>query len=578
MPKLPRLTIAAKLYSIFSLLAIATLALAVVTVMNARRHASLTGEFEAAFLGLQNVERVNGLIYAVVMESRGIYMSPDIPSARRYGNLLLQFNERIASVVQDWRRSVVAEDAKQFDEFSRRIQQLIDFRKELVRRGTEINPAAGREWGDNEANRSVRTALNRDLDALSQRYDARAKQLYAQLEQGIQATAWLTTAFGTAALMLAAIGAIIIWRAITQPLGRITWVTEQVATGAKDIPIPHTERRDEIGALARSISVFRETMRRNEELHRSLEVEARAREQRNRDIDAAVDSFRISVDQIVRSIGQSAVAMRNTASSLTGIAGRAASEAHAASGASGDTSSNVQTVASAAEELSASIQEISRQVAQATQVVRSAGTTTESSAAQIETLADASQKIGAVVDLIQAIAAQTNLLALNATIEAARAGDAGKGFAVVAQEVKSLASQTAKATEEIAQHISGIQGSTKTVVETIREVAASMRQIDQVTAAIAGAIEEQGAATREISHNAQLAARGTQALSVNITTLTGALGDTNGSAQAVISISADVSSQAETLNQEVQAFFHALRTGSGDPDGREVGSQRRGAA
>ena len=156
---LPQLSIANKLYAIFALLATLTLGLAGVAVYNAHRHASLTNDFESAYAGALNVQRVDALIYAVVMESRGIYMSPDIPSAKRYGTLLLQFNERIANVVADWRKHVGAADAAQFGEFEKRIQQFMEFRKELVRLGTEVAPAKGREWGDNEANRSVRTAL-----------------------------------------------------------------------------------------------------------------------------------------------------------------------------------------------------------------------------------------------------------------------------------------------------------------------------------------------------------------------------------------------------------------------------------
>jgi methyl-accepting chemotaxis protein len=218
-------------------------------------------------------------------------------------------------------------------------------------------------------------------------------------------------------------------------------------------------------------------------------------------------------------------------------------------------------VAAASEELSTSIQEIARHVSQATAVVRAAGTTTESSANEIEGLSVAAQRIGAVVDLITAIAAQTNLLALNATIEAARAGETGKGFAVVAQEVKSLANQTAKATEEIAQQVAGIQTSTRNAVDAVRNVAASMQEIEQVTTAIASAVEEQGAATQEISRNASMAAQGTKTLARNISTVNGAIGETTRSAGAVLEASQSLSTEATRLTQKVQDFFLELRTG-----------------
>jgi len=193
--------------------------------------------------------------------------------------------------------------------------------------------------------------------------------------------------------------------------------------------------------------------------------------------------------------------------------------------------------------------------------VRSAGSTTERSATEIEGLAAAGDRIGAVVDLIQAIAAQTNLLALNATIEAARAGEAGRGFAVVASEVKDLASQTAKATEQIALQVQGIQASTRSAVGAVKEIATAMRSIEEVTTGIASAVEQQGAAAKEISSNVQMASTGTQTLSANIANVSSAIGEANRSADQVRSASGTVSSVAEKLSDEVRKFFLVLRSG-----------------
>jgi methyl-accepting chemotaxis protein len=219
----------------------------------------------------------------------------------------------------------------------------------------------------------------------------------------------------------------------------------------------------------------------------------------------------------------------------------------------------VFAVASAAEQLSASVAEIGRQVRQSASVVEQAGQRTEKSVIEIENLAAATQRIDGVLNLIQAIAEQTNLLALNATIEAARAGEAGRGFAVVAHEVKALAGQTAKATAEIGQNVSLIQASTRNAVDAVREIGSAMRDINDVTSNIAGAVDQQDAATREISVNAQMAAQGNETLVVNIGSLSDAIGETNKAATSVLSTSNDLTSTAEILSREVDKFFHNLR-------------------
>ncbi len=448
-------SLAFKLYSIFALFALLTAAITALSDYNTRSSTELTQSIEIASQAALNVERVNSLVYAVVMESRGIYMSTDLPVVKKYGDGLHKFSDQLLGVVKNWESIVQADDAQQFAAFKKRIDQFVEFRKELFRRAVEVSHEAGREWGDNDANRSVRIALNDDLAALSKVYAERAKRIALDTALNRQ-LALLLTCLGGLALVLVGVGIFIIARMVARPLSVITSTIKQVAEGVEGVEVPHIERQDEIGALARAIQIFQEAMDRNRNLNSQVLLDSKAREERTRQIEVSVESFRSAIGSVLGAVNDSASTMRDTAQSISGVAGAATGRASAAAHATEQASSNVSAVASAAEQLSASIEEIGRQVRQSAEVVEQAGQRTEKSVTEIESLAAATQRIDGVLTLIQAIAEQTNLLALNATIEAARAGEAGRGFAVVAHEVKALAGQTAKATSEIGQNISMI--------------------------------------------------------------------------------------------------------------------------
>src|SRR5215510_3733238 len=236
-----RFTLATRLYSIFALFALLTAAIAVLSDYNSRRSAELTAAIETANAAALNVERVNSLVYAVVMESRGVYMSTDPKVVTKFGDGLLKFNDQILDVVKRWETIVKADDAEHFSTFKKRIEQFIDFRKELVRRANEISPAAGREWGDNEANRSVRSALNKDLEALSKVYAERARTIAEQTET-TRVLSFVLTCLGGLALALVILGVVIIARSIARPLSVITATIKQVAEGADNVRVPHTGR------------------------------------------------------------------------------------------------------------------------------------------------------------------------------------------------------------------------------------------------------------------------------------------------------------------------------------------------
>ncbi|MGH6684115.1 MAG: methyl-accepting chemotaxis protein [Pseudolabrys sp.] len=555
---LPKLSIAAKLYAIFALMATTTIALSVVAVSAARHHAALTDEFESANAGTWNVERVNGLIYAVVMESRGVYMSTDLATSKIYADGILRFNKQIGKVVEDWKKSVRTDDAELFAEFSKRIAQFIEFRKELARLGTEVSPAAGRVWGDNDANRSVRKALNKDLEKLTQLYEKRATRVYNEIDSGIDKTAlWLSLLAGFA-VMLAAAGAMMIARSVARPLAGITRITEAVAAGDASIAVPFSERSDEIGALARSIAVFQRAMRSNEELNRTVRSDAEMRTQRQEQMSNEISRFSAEVEATLADLGRISDQMLAASTQLAGAADEASAKTASATAASSEASSNVRDIASAADELSASVNEIDRQVAQsnaiATKAVNEAGRTNLA----VKELDEAAGRIGDVIKLITGIAEQTNLLALNATIEAARAGEAGRGFAVVAGEVKAVAGQTSRATEEIATQIAGMQRATVRSIEAITAIEHIIREIGDISGAIAAAVTEQGAATAEIARSVEIAAKRTVETADEVSLVGTATEDTRSSAGAVKTVADDLGSVAGRIRGQVDAFFQRL--------------------
>jgi methyl-accepting chemotaxis protein len=568
-----RLSIAAKLYAIFALFAVVTAAITALSHYNMQRNTELTEAIENASRAALNVERINTLVYAVVMESRGVYMSSEPAAVKKFGDGLLKFNDDIMGVVKSWASLVREDDAEQFAGFRRRIEQFVEFRKELVRRGIETGAAAARELGDNEASRSVRKALNNDLDALSKVYAQRSERIVQQNEVNRQ-LAFVLTFLGALALVLVVVGVLIISRSVARPLSLITSTIKQVAEGTEGVEVPHTDRADEVGALARAIQIFQAAMDRNRNLNAQVSLDTKARDDRTRHIEASVDEFRAAIGAVLRAVNDNASAMRQTAQTITRVTSDASGRAIAAAGATEQASSNVSAVAGATEELSASVQEIGRQVHQSASAVEQTGIRTEKSITEIESLAAATQRIDGVLSLIQAIAEQTNLLALNATIEAARAGDAGRGFAVVAHEVKALAGQTAKATAEIAQNVSLIQTSTRNAVDAVREIGGAVREINDVTSNIASAVGQQDAATREISANAQSAAEGNETLVANITSLRDSIEETGTAAASVLSASGDLASTAEILSREVDKFFDSLR--AGPLDRRQGGAMRTG--
>ncbi|WP_316980307.1 methyl-accepting chemotaxis protein [Shumkonia mesophila] len=360
-------------------------------------------------------------------------------------------------------------------------------------------------------------------------------------------------------LLLIVGGSLVISRSITRPLSHVAANMQQLAKGDVSVTVEGTDRGDEVGGMARAVQVFKDNKIEADRLaeeQRRQEQERAARAKRIEDLCKAFDA---TSSEAVRSVAAAATEMQSSSESMSATAEEATRQATAVAAASEQASANVQTVASAAEELSSSVSEIGRQVIQASQIASAAVTEAEQTNVKVQGLAAAAQKIGEVVALITDIAEQTNLLALNATIEAARAGDAGKGFAVVASEVKNLANQTAKATDEIGAQITGIQSATQEAVSAIESITKTISKINEVNSGVASAVEEQGAATQEIARNVEQAAAGTQEVSANIGGVSAAANDTGAAATQIQSTAADLSRQSETLRAEVDKFLAGVR-------------------
>jgi methyl-accepting chemotaxis protein len=347
---------------------------------------------------------------------------------------------------------------------------------------------------------------------------------------------------------------------IAKPIRKIGEVLIELANGNKAVNIPYVQRVDEIGDTARAAKTFKENLLRMEQLEATQkEAEERVAEERRAAMHMLADEFEALVGKIVQSVSSDAAGLESAAGTLTATAETTQQLSGIVASTAEEASANVHSVATSTEELAASINEIGRQVHESSQIAGEAVKQAEKTDARINQLSQAAQRIGDVVKLINAVAEQTNLLALNATIEAARAGEAGKGFAVVAQEVKALANQTAKATDEISAQISGMQAATRESVSAIKEIGGTIDRVSSIASTIAAAVEEQGAAMQDIARNVQQAAEGTAQVASNIAEVSRGAGETGSASAQVLSSAQSLSNESNRLKAEVQKFLETVR-------------------
>jgi methyl-accepting chemotaxis protein len=560
---LARYSIRTKLVTVVALLLVAMTGLGLLAVSNMRAINANTVDIATSWL--PSVRVLGELEQSVIMNRnilRAHLLAETLEDKQKVEAALNRSFAEVARAIQAYQPLITSpEERALYSEWSGIWEQYkagVDEVLALSRKEAGHLPREANELNSRKVNKLLTDAdaiLKKDIELNNKGAD----KAYQDAAASYSSALWMVTVILAVTLVAGIALSIYMVRDVTVGIASIVRPMQALGEGDLSAEVPHRGETTEIGAMADALQVFKQALIAKKAADETAARDAEAKIERGRRVDGITREFEAVIGEIVNTVSSASSQLESSAGSLTSTAERSKQLATAVASASEEATTNVQSVASSTEEMASSVTEIGRQVQESARMAGDAVGQARTTTDRVSELSKAATRIGDVVELINTIAGQTNLLALNATIEAARAGEAGRGFAVVASEVKALAEQTAKATGEIGQQISGIQVATQESVSAIKEISSTIERLSEISSTIAAAVEEQGAATHEISRNVQQAAKGTQQVSANIADVERGAAETGAASSQVLSAAQALSSDSSRLKQEVGKFLTSVR-------------------